>query len=91
MQNAENYFWRAAKKIGLEVEEEPIYGGKKYLEKQEYIIEMLNADIKYLYDTIDTWQKIGEKLQAENERLTQGHLRIRETVTSENTVSTERL
>ena len=64
-------FLESCKKFGLEVEEEPIYGGKKYLEKQEYIIEKLNADIKDLYDTIDTWQEIGEQLQAENERLTQ--------------------
>lgn len=64
-------FLESCKKYGLEVEEEPIYGGKKYLEKQEYIIEKLNADIKDLYDTIDTRQEIGEKLQAENGRLTQ--------------------
>lgn len=30
---------------GIEIEEEPIYGGKEYLEKQEYINEKLNAEI----------------------------------------------
>ena len=64
-------FLESCKKFGLEVEEEPIYGGKKYLEKQEYIIEKLNTEIKDLYETIDTWQEVGEQLQAENERLTQ--------------------
>lgn len=32
-------------KHGLSIEEEPIYGGKEYLEKQEYINEKLNAEI----------------------------------------------
>lgn len=63
-------FLESCKKFGLEVDKEPIYGGKKYLEKQEYIIEKLNADIKDFYETIDTWQEVGEQLQAENERLT---------------------
>ena len=38
-------------------------------EIQEYVIEKLNANIKDLYDTIDTWEEIGRNLQAENDRL----------------------
>ncbi len=62
-------FLETCKKYGLEIDEEPVYGGKKYLEKQEYVIEKLNANIKDLYDTIDTWEEIGRNLQAENDRL----------------------
>ena len=34
-----------AKKFGVEIAEEPIYGGREYLEKQDYIRQKLNADI----------------------------------------------
>ncbi len=56
-------------KHGIEIEEEPIYGGKKYLEKQEFIIDKLNSDYKELqckFEMVDS--KLAEAL-AENERL----------------------
>jgi hypothetical protein len=34
-----------AKKYGIDIAEEPIYGGREYLEKQDYIRQKLNADI----------------------------------------------
>ena len=34
-----------AKNFGVEIAEEPIYGGREYLEKQDYIRQKLNADI----------------------------------------------
>ena len=34
-----------AKNYGVEIAEEPIYGGREYLEKQDYIRQKLNADI----------------------------------------------
>ena len=39
-------FMDICKKHGIEIEEEPIYGGKKYLEKQEYILEKLEMKIE---------------------------------------------
>ena len=69
-------FLETCKKYGLEIDEEPVYGGKKYLEKQEYIIEKLNANIKDLYETIDTWEEIGAQLKAENIRLTEENKRL---------------
>lgn len=38
-------FMDICKKYGLELEEEPIYGGQKYKEKKEYIIDKLNTDL----------------------------------------------
>ncbi len=46
-------FIEICKKHGIEIEEEPIYGGKQYLEKQEYIIEKLNARIEDLEKLLD--------------------------------------
>lgn len=34
-----------AKRYGIDIAEEPIYGGREYLEKQDYIRQKLNADI----------------------------------------------
>ena len=34
-----------AKNFGVEIAEEPIYGGREYLEKQDYIRQKLNSDI----------------------------------------------
>ena len=52
-------FIEICKKHGIEIEEKPIYGGKKYLEKQEYIIEKLNADYKDLQEKFDTLNKLS--------------------------------
>ena len=38
-------FMDICKKYGLELEEEPIYGGQKYKEKTEYIIDKINTDL----------------------------------------------
>jgi len=63
-------FIEICKKHGIEIEEEPIYGGKKYLEKQEYIIEKLNADYKDLQEKFDTIDDLYTEALRENERLT---------------------
>ncbi|MBR5944040.1 MAG: serine/arginine repetitive matrix protein 2, partial [Lachnospiraceae bacterium] len=41
-------FNEICKRYGVELEEEPIYGGQKYKEKQEYIIDKLNTDLSKL-------------------------------------------
>lgn len=41
------------RKHGLSIEEEPIYGGKEYLEKQEYINDKLNSDIENKQKKLD--------------------------------------
>ncbi|SFC12239.1 hypothetical protein [Butyrivibrio sp. YAB3001] len=71
-----NLFLETCKKYGLEIEGNPIYGGKKYLEKQDYIIEKLNAKVENLYQTIDTWEEIGKELQAENDRLVEENKKL---------------
>ena len=65
------------KKHGIEIDEEPIYGGRSYMEKQEYIIDKLNADIKELLTQNDqllsenTMLAIGTaECRAVNEKLT---------------------
>lgn len=49
-----------AKKYGVEMEEEPIYGGREYLEKQEYILAKQSEKIKN-NDTVLMTQE--EKMQ----------------------------
>lgn len=63
-------FIEICKKHGIEIEEEPIYGGKKYLEKQEFIIEKLNADYKNLQEKFNTVDELYAVAVKENERLT---------------------
>ena len=41
------------KEHGIEIEEEPIYGGKSYLEKEEYIREKLKDDISTMQEKLD--------------------------------------
>ena len=62
-------FLEICKKHGLEIEEAPIYGGRKYLEKQEYIIEKLNENIKDLQARYDSIDELYTKALQENERL----------------------
>ena len=59
-------FFEICKKHGLELEEEPIYGGKKYKEKQEYVIDKLNtelSDLNVKYEsTQQEYRTLEEKL-----------------------------
>ncbi|MBP3198171.1 MAG: plasmid recombination protein [Butyrivibrio sp.] len=63
-------FLEICKKHGLEIEDEPIYGGKKYLEKKEFIIEKLNANLKDLQERFYTVDELYSEALKENERLT---------------------
>ncbi len=57
-------------KHGLQIEEEPIYGGKQYLEKKEFIIEKLNANYKELQEKFQKMDAMYNDVIAENEKLT---------------------
>lgn len=46
------------KKHGLELEEEPSYGGREYLEKQDYIRMKQKEDIAYLAKTVQMQQDV---------------------------------
>lgn len=63
-------FLEICKKHGIEIEEEPIYGGKKYLEKQEYIIKKINANYEELKAKYDKVETLYSEALKENERLT---------------------
>ena len=57
------------KEHGLVVEEEPVYGGKKYLEKQEYIIDKLNSEITNLKEECDKVNSLYESVLEEKNKL----------------------
>ncbi len=64
-----NLFMDVCKRHGLEIEEEPIYGGQKYKEKQEYIIEKLNADIRDLTEKYEATLSQNSFLLEQNAEL----------------------
>ena len=47
---------------GLQIDEEPVYGGKQYLEKQEYIVEKLNTKATDMKEMIDDTQKLVDQM-----------------------------
>ena len=63
-------FLEICHKHGLQIEEEPIYGGKQYLEKKEFIIEKLNANYKELQEKFQKMDAMYSEAIAENEKLT---------------------
>ncbi|SCX96620.1 plasmid recombination protein [Butyrivibrio sp. INlla14] len=62
-------FIEICKKHGLTIEEEPIYGGRQYLEKQDYIIQKQNATIAESQEKFEAVNSKYEELLAENKRL----------------------
>ncbi|WP_026505651.1 hypothetical protein [Butyrivibrio sp. NC3005] len=69
-------FMETCKEHGLQIDEKPIYGGQKYKEKKEYVIDKLNADLEELtskYEAALSENNIlaisNEECRADNERL----------------------
>lgn len=58
-------FITACKEHGLEIEEEPIYGGQAYREKNDFIIESQHAEIAQQQETISQQQQALASLQAQ--------------------------
>lgn len=58
-------FITACKEHGLEIEEEPIYGGQAYREKNDFIIESQQAEIAQQQETISQQQQALASLQAQ--------------------------
>ncbi len=63
-------FLEICNKHGLQIEEEPVYGGKQYLEKKEFIIEKLNANYKELQAKFESMDALYNEALAENKKLT---------------------
>ena len=57
-------FITACKEHGLEIEEEPIYGGQAYREKNDFIIQSQQAEIAQQQETISQQQQALASLQA---------------------------
>lgn len=57
-------FIAACKEHGLEIEEEPIYGGQAYREKNDFIIQSQQAEIAQQQETISQQQQALASLQA---------------------------
>ena len=45
-------FIETCRRYGVEIDDEPIYGGKAYLEKQDYIVEKLNNNLKEIKEEL---------------------------------------
>ncbi|WP_051197484.1 hypothetical protein [Butyrivibrio sp. MB2005] len=64
------------KKHGLEIIEEPMYGGKKYQEKQEYIITKINGELSELRDKLSSVQMLYDEALVLNENLSEKNGRL---------------
>ena len=50
------------KKHGLEIEEEPVYGGRAYMEKQDYIVDKLNTKAADMQEMLDDTQAFIDEM-----------------------------
>ena len=50
------------KKHGLEIEEEPVYGGRAYMEKQDYIVDKLHTKAADMQEMLDDTQAFIDEM-----------------------------
>lgn len=50
------------KKHGLEIEEEPVYGGRAYMEKQDYIVDKLNTKAADMQEMLNDTQAFIDEM-----------------------------
>ena len=50
------------KKHGLEIEEEPVYGGRAYMEKQDYIVDKLNSKASDMQEMLEDTQSFIDEM-----------------------------